>query len=212
MFIILFLFLATGLFSVKEKKFHQRISTYFQKDFPKKFKCKIIGDALKKSIKQIPKDAIIDAKNIHIKLIYHKKYGTRIKLMGVNEVFEDRFSYMEKIFEFIKPFVQKQSYKQFNTKYKLFKASRSMVRLRKKYTKNAYLEFKLKKNLIIQVKEYKNDKSQMSMWIKYKKIKNFVLPVFFKIFLYDDKKMRTLRFRLKDFNFMPKITEEDFLG
>lgn len=197
----------------KPEKIYERVYRYFMKSFPPKFSCKIEGKALEKSIQSIPKDAFLKGKKPYILLLFHKKFGSRVLLKDVVEAFSDRFSYIERVFEFIQPFSDQLSYKDFQKKYELFKVEANHFQIKKRYTKGSYLKvFLSKKGQIYKVQEYKNSKLFLTLQIRYKKISKYLIPYKLKAFFYEKKKLRILNFDLKNFDFNPKINEDDFLG
>ncbi len=199
-------------FGYSPEKNFKKLNSYLKNKFPEKFTCDINGDSLRESIKKIPKEAILKKEQQKIVLLFHKKWGSRVILKGVEEAFEDRFSYIEGVFEFIYPFIREQKYNTFKVKYDIFDSKRSNFKLRKKLTKGTYLHIFLKKNKVMSAKEYKNNELKMNIDIKYIKKNKYLLPAFMRIFFYEDGKLRSLNFKLMNFNFKPNITEEDFLG
>jgi hypothetical protein len=210
--LILFLIFPAFLFAADPVDFYRTIDNYLKKEFPQSFTCKIKGESLNQSIRKIPKDAIQDPDRVHIQLLFHRKWGTRVVLKGVAGPFQDRFSYIERVFEFIQPFLQDLSFNDFSKKYSIFDPRESSFKLKKKFTEGAYLEIQIRESKIFKVKEYKNEELQMRLEIEYQTFEKFVLPVKLKVFFYEKEKLKILNFRLNDFDFQPNLSEEDFLG
>jgi hypothetical protein len=209
---LFFLVFPIFLFGTDAREIYRTVDRYIKKDFPESFTCKIKGKSLTESIRKIPEDAVQDPDRVFIQLLFHRKWGTRVLLRGVSGPFQDRFSYIERVFEFIQPFLQDLSFKQFSRKYTIFDTGESGFKLKKKFTEGAYLQIGIGKGRIQQVREYKNDDLQMRMEIHYRSFEKYTLPVRLKVFFYEREKLKILNFRLNDFDFKPNLSEEDFLG
>lgn len=210
--IIFCLLLSQMAFAIGPEEVYQNVGTFFHKNLPDTFTCEIKGDNLQKSMQLIPPDAIKDKKNLKIELLFHKKLGNKVILKGVVTAYEDRFSYIEKVFEFITPFIREKNYAAFAKKYDLYDARESGFKLKKKLTHDNYLDVFMKDGLIAQIKEYKNGKLLMNLNIFYKYFDRYFLPAEIKVFFYDEDKLKILKFELTNFNFNPNISEEEFLG
>ncbi len=215
--ILITFFLATILFSSATKKQDiknfKKVNSYFTKKFPSSFTCQVSGKRLQESVKKLPKEAILNKKNIKIVLLFNKIWGSRVILKGVEEPFADRFSYIENVFDFIFPFIKNKTYKKFIAKYTIFDSKKNNFKFKKRHTKGGYLQIFLKKNVVTNVKEFKNNKLLMNMKITYRKLKKYKVPVNIKIFFYEENnKLKILNFKLMNFNFKPKLKEDDFLG
>lgn len=212
LFFFILLPICSLIYSIPEEDLYKKIKDFYTTEFPEKFLCEIEGETLKNSIDRLPKEAIKDQKNLKIVLLFHKEWGSRVILKGVEEPFMDRFSYIENIFEFIIPFVGKKTYQDFVKKYEIYDIRENVFKMKKKLTSGSFLEITLSKNIVINVKEYKENKLLMNVFIDYKKIEKYAAPINIKVFYYDDNKLRTLKFDLKNYDFNPNIKEEDFLG
>jgi hypothetical protein len=210
--ILLGLFLTVQGYSLNEEFFFNQVQGFFQKEFPQKFSCEIQGDSLTKSIANLPKEAVVDKSKLKITLLFHRKYGSRVILSGVIGAFKDRFSYIENIFEFILPFVQKENYQKFAEKYQIYDIRESSFKLKKKLTSGNYLEIILNKNMISSIKEYKDQKLIINTLIEYEKKETYWVPFLIKVFYYEENQLKILKFNLNYYNLNPKIEEDDFLG
>lgn len=200
-------------FAQSQEELFNKVKTIFTKQIPEKFSCNIEGETLRSSMQKLPKEAIENPKLLKIIMLFHQQYGTKVILKGVYEPYADRFSYIEGVFEFLTPFLGKNTYKNFQEKYELFDIKNSTFKIRKKLTSGTYLEITLENNQLSNVKEYKNGKLLMNTFIIYTSVeKKYFMPADFKVFYYGEDKLKILKFNLTEFDFNPKINEEDFLG
>ena len=208
-----FFFFSIKAFSVEPEAIYKIMKNFYQ-NYPDTFTCEIDGDKLRSSIASIPKDAVLDPKKMKIRLLFHKQWGSRVILEGVNEAFKDRFSYIEGVFEFIMPFMTNADYASFANKYVIFDGKKTHFKLKKKNTEGSFLEISFQENpsSIPEVKEYKKEELITNISIEYEKIDGYSMPVRLQVRYYEDSKVNMLKFNLTNFNFKPKISEEDFLG
>jgi len=210
--VLIFVFLSTFSFAITADDMFLNLKSFFSKNMPDTFICEIKGENLSKSVREIPADAVRDKKNLRVELLFHKKWGSKVVLRGVVPAYEDRFSYIERVFEYIIPFLKEKTFADFSKRYDLYDVKDFGFKLKKKLTYENYLDIYIKEGLIAQIKEFKNNKLLMNMNIFYKYQGKYFLPAELKVFFYEEDKLKILKFELTNFDFNPKMTEEEFLG
>ncbi|HOJ49661.1 MAG TPA: hypothetical protein PKW55_02515 [Spirochaetota bacterium] len=200
----------------KDKKIYTKeeiikgIDEKFYSLIPKSFSAVIESDTTKESISKIPEKAIIDKNMLKIKLYFSKELGVRVILEGVIDPFKNRFSYMEKIFDFIKPFNNTDTF--FNT-YEIFDIREDSFKLRKRGSVGTFLKiffdnfFNIKK-----VQEYKDNKLVTTIFIRYNMIRENVVIEKIRVLFYEEDSLKILEFFLKDYDININVNEDIFLG
>ena len=201
----------------KEKKTYKPVEVLngirekFYSLIPNTFSSYIESDVINDSLKKIPDKAITDKNNMRVKIFFHKEWGVRIILEGVIDPFKNRFSYMEKIFDFIKPFNYKDE--EFFKTYEIFDIREDSFKLRKKGGVRTHLklffdtDFNIKK-----VQEYKDNRLVTTVFIKYIMIDKNILIDRIRVLFYEENNLKILEFWLKDFDINIDINEDIFLG
>ncbi len=201
------------IFANPAEKAFLKVKKYLTQDFPSQFSCELEGSSLKKSLEKIPQEAFLKNQETTILMLFHQKWGSRVLLKGVVLPFEDRFSYIEKIFDFVFPFIQKKDFKDFQENFTLFDVNQGGFKLKKNKTQGSYLEIFF--NSLGQprmVKEIKGDQVLLNIQIQYSSYKKYEVPTEIRVLFYEEEGTKRLKFRLMNFNDKPNITEEDFLG
>lgn len=200
-------------FSSAEQEQFLRVRQYLTERFPGQFSCELEGESLKTSLEKVPADAFLKGQPVKILMLFHKEWGSRVLLKGVSAPFEDRFSYIEKVFDFIFPFIQKERFEDFQKHYTLFDITPESFKLKKNKTQGSYLEiFLTPQGQPRMVKEMKGKQILLNIQIDYQNYKKYEMPVEVRVLFYEEKGTKRLKFRLMNFNDEPKISEDDFLG
>ncbi len=180
-FLAIFILLITtdNIFPINKKTLFNKIKQKNNAYLPKSFTAMVTGRAVRKSVAKIPKKSYKG--NPYVKFLFHKKYGERIIVENVEEIYKDRFAVYLNMYKDFKIFLKpKKTYSSFTNRYewKIIgqNSANYIIRMRKKTTsKGNYFKIFINKRTlqITLVINYKNNSPAARYYIVYKQIGSY---------------------------------------
>ncbi len=195
-------------------KIKQKNSRYL----PNSFTARVLGHSINTSLKKIPRKSYRGRP--YVKFLFHKKYGERIIVKNVEEIYKDRFAIYLNMYNDFKIFLKKdKSYVGFINKHEWKVISTNyhsyIIRMRKKITRrsNFFKIFINKRTLqITQVINYKNSRQTGRYIISYAYKSGYRVISRLSFLGMINKKYHRITFYFRNIKINPSLSEEDFLN
>jgi hypothetical protein len=215
---LIFLLISVSLFGINEKQLFQRMKQKNRGYLPKSFTSIVVGKSIQKSLAKIPRKSYRGKP--YVKFLYHEKYGERIIVKNVEQIYKDRFAVYLNMYKDFKFFLKKgKSYNDFNSRHvwKIMNVNSKyyVIKMRKKRNRPTdYFRLNVDRNslLILSVIKYKNNRPTDRFYISYKRIRKYVIPSQLSFRGTINRKFRRITFYFTRIKVNVNLKESDFLN
>jgi len=214
--LIIFSFTSSA-FTINDKELFIKMREANNKNLPVDFTAVVSSPDIVKSLNEIP---VRSRKGTPFVLfLFHKKYGERIIVKNVDEIYKDRFAVYLNMYVDFKTFLKKElSYETFAKKYE-WKLERTVqgkytIKMRKKVSSEKdyfHLNVNSRTLLIENVVKFTSGKPADTFNITYKKYGNFLIPVKLSFNGKIENRQRNFTFNLDNVKINTGLKEQDFL-
>ncbi len=186
--------------------FADKLFFNIQSQLPEKCSAVVVGKAISKRLKTIPKESIEKGKKPVVKLYFKKGKGFKVVVENVEKLYRDIFR--EQFSALNNPLFRgdERKWERFKKKYlieKLKEFKAPVVKVQKKTRKNEWYLLYLTKDLkkILRIDFYSSGKLYVSSIIRYGKFGRYSLPVKILVKVFGKKKTRAEVFKVENYKF-----------